>query len=81
VRQYFAEADELWHEMHPEVASMRTNGDHVVVVGTCAFRGRGSELETRTPMAWLFTVRNGKILRYQGFSTPAEALAAAGIAD
>jgi ketosteroid isomerase-like protein len=79
VREYFAEAGDLWHEMYPVADSFSTNGDDVVVVGRCEFRGKGSEIDTATPMAWVFTVRGGKILRYRGFPTPAAARAAAGL--
>jgi ketosteroid isomerase-like protein len=81
VRQYYAEARELWHEMHPVADSFSTNGADVVVVGSCKFRGRGSEINTKTPMAWVFTVRDGKIVRYRGFPTSAAARAAAGLAE
>ncbi len=81
VRAYFAEAGELWHEMYPVADSSMTNGDDVVVIGSCVFRGRGSEIDTRMPMAWVFTVRDGRIVRYRGFSTTAAALTAAGLPD
>ena len=81
VRQYFAEAGELWHEMHPVADSFSLHGADVVVVGSCKFRGRGSEIDTETPMAWVFTVRDGKIVRYRGFPTAAAARAAAGLVD
>ena len=71
VRKYFAEAGELWHEMYPVADSLTTNGRDVVAVGSCKFRGRGSEIDTESPMAWVFTVRDGKIVRYRGFPTPA----------
>jgi ketosteroid isomerase-like protein len=81
VREYFAEAGELWYEMHPVADSFSTNGDDVVVLGSCKFRGRGSEVDTQTPMAWVFTVRDGKIVRYRGFPTPAAAREAAARAE
>ena len=81
VREYFAESGELWHEMHPVADSFSTNGGDVVVVGSCKFRGRGSKIDTQTPMAWVFTVRDGKIVRYRGFPTAAAAQVAAGLAE
>ena len=81
VREYFAEADSLWEEMHPVADSMRTSGNDVVVIGRCEFRGRASRIETQTPMAWVITVHEGLIVRYRGFATPAEALEAAGLSE
>lgn len=81
VRDYFAEADEVWEEMQPHADDVRTVGDQVVVLGGCAVRGRGSGARSDNPMAWVLTLRDGKVTRHLGFATREEALDAAGLSE
>ena len=78
VRDYFAEVEEIWDELRPYAVSVRIVGDQVVVVGGCAVRGRASGVVTDSPLAWVVTVRDGKITSHRGFRTADEALEAAG---
>ena len=79
VRDYLAEADAVWDEVRPEPEAMQAVGDDVIVVGHCAVRGKASQIETREPMAWVITVRDGKIVRHRVFRTGQEAREAAGL--
>jgi ketosteroid isomerase-like protein len=79
VRDYFEEVAEVWSQMLPRVEDVRIVGDHVVVLGGCAVRGRGSGVESDTPMAWVVTVRDGKVLRHRGYHTRGDALDAVGL--
>jgi len=79
VREYFAEAAELWEDLRPIADTMQTVGDHVIVFGHCSFRGRTSKVESDDPMAWVITVRDGKIVRHHVCRTQEEALEAAGM--
>jgi ketosteroid isomerase-like protein len=81
VRDYFEEVSEVWEQLQPHADDLRTVGDDVVVLGGCAVRGRGSGAETDTPMAWIITVRDGKVTRHRGYRTRGEALEAAGLQD
>jgi ketosteroid isomerase-like protein len=81
VRAYFEEVSEVWEEMLPHADDVRTVGDDVVVLGGCAVRGRGSGAMSDSPMAWIITVRNGKVTRHRGYRTRDEALEAAGLQD
>ena len=81
VRDYFEEADEIWEEMQPHADDVRTVGDDVVILGGCAVRGRGSGARTDNPMAWVLTMRGGKVIRHRGFATREEALDAAGLTE
>jgi ketosteroid isomerase-like protein len=81
VRAYFEEVAEVWSEMLPRVEDVRTVGDEVVVLGGCAVRGRGSGVESDTPMAWVITVRDGKVLRHRGYHTRGDALEAVGLGE
>jgi ketosteroid isomerase-like protein len=81
VRAYFEEISEVWEEMLPHADDVRTVGDDVVVLGGCAVRGRGSGAMSDSPMAWIITVRNGKVTRHRGYRSRDEALEAAGLQD
>jgi ketosteroid isomerase-like protein len=80
VRAYFVEAASVWDEIRPYADDVRTVDDKVVVLGGCAVRGKASEVETDSPMAWVVTVRDGQIASHRGYRTNDEALAAAGLA-
>ena len=81
VREYFEEVAEIWEVLHPRADDVRTVGDHVLVLGGCAVRGRGSGAESDSPMAWVLTIRNGKVTRHRGYATRDEALQAVGLAE
>jgi ketosteroid isomerase-like protein len=81
VREYFAEVAEVWEDMRPYAEETRTVGDEVVVLGACAVRGRGSGAVSDEPMAWILTVRDGKVVRHRGYRTREEALDAAGLTE
>jgi ketosteroid isomerase-like protein len=81
VRDYFEEVADIWEELRPYGDEYRTVGPDVVVLGGCAVRGRGSGAETDTPMAWVVTVRDGKITRHRGYSTREDALKAVGLSE
>ena len=81
VREYFEEVAEIWEELHPRADDVRTVGEHVLVLGGCAVRGRGSGVESDSPMAWVLTVRDGKVTRHRGYRTREEALDAVGLRE
>jgi ketosteroid isomerase-like protein len=79
VRAYFAEIAEIWDQLRPYADNIETSGDNVVVLGGCAVRGRGSMAESDSPMAWVITVKGGRIASHRGYRTSDEALEAAGL--
>jgi ketosteroid isomerase-like protein len=81
VRDYFQECAEVWELMQPHADDLRTVGDHVVVLGGCAVRGRGSGAGSDNPMAWVITLRDGRVIRHRGFATREEALDAVGLTE
>ncbi len=81
VRAYFDEVADVWMEMRPYADDIRTTGSHVVVLGGCTVRGRGSGAESDSPMAWVLTVREGKITSHRGYRTKEEALEAVGLRE
>jgi ketosteroid isomerase-like protein len=54
-------------------------GDEVVVLLTFVIKGRGSGLERRQPQGHIWTIRDGKAIRFRWFNDPPAALRAAGI--
>jgi ketosteroid isomerase-like protein len=81
VRDYFEECAEVWELMQPHADDLRTVGDDVVVLGGCAVRGRGSGAGSDNPMAWVITLRDGRVIRHRGFATREEALDAVGLTE
>jgi uncharacterized protein len=81
VRAYFDEVGEVWDEMRPHADDVRTVGDRVVVLGGCLVRGRGSGAPSDAPMAWVITVRDGKVTSHRGYRTREEALGAVGLEE
>jgi ketosteroid isomerase-like protein len=81
VREYFEEISDVWEHLRPYCDDFRTTGPHVVALGGCAVRGRGSGAETDTPMAWVVTVRNGEITSHRGYRTAEEALESVGLPE
>jgi uncharacterized protein len=81
VRKLAGEFDAAWDEHQSEPQEIRAVGDdRVLLVTVERFKGRdGIALET--PFAAIFTLREGKICRWQAFWDKQKALAAAGLAE
>jgi ketosteroid isomerase-like protein len=54
-------------------------GNDVVVVGVMRGRVRGSDTELRRRQGYVWTIRNGKAVRFRWFNNPREAFEAAGL--
>ena len=78
VRDYFEEIAQVWEEMRPYAHTTQPVDDHVVVTGGCAVRGI-SGVESDDRMAWVITLRKGKIVRNRGYGTAEEAFEAVGL--
>jgi ketosteroid isomerase-like protein len=61
---------------HFDIADARDFGDLVVLAATHRGRGRTSGIEVHGEMGYVYTVREGKIVRGELFHTPAQALEA-----
>jgi ketosteroid isomerase-like protein len=76
--------DRWWgefHEAHVEVHELIDAGDHVLADLTFRGRGRQSGVETNWSLWQLWTLRDGKAVRGQGFTSREEALEAAGVRE
>jgi ketosteroid isomerase-like protein len=68
-----------WEDWRCEAEEFVVAGDHVVVLTRYRGRGKGSKVTVDTRGAHLWTLRNGKAMRLEVFSSRERALAAAGI--
>ena len=68
---------EGWSEWNMEPEEFTAIGDHVAVVVGYRARGSQSGVEMEGRESALFTLRDGRVVRYAWFSEPGEALAAA----
>ena len=81
-RQWMAESDAAFEELRPlGPQEYRDLGDRVVTLGHFHARGRESGLEIDSPIAWVMTLGDGKLIRAEGFLNWAEALEAAGLSE
>jgi ketosteroid isomerase-like protein len=64
-----------------EIEDARDLGDVVFLDATHQGRGRNSGVEVHGRTGYLYTVREGKIVRAELFPSPAEALEAAGVGE
>lgn len=61
-----------------EIHELRDWGDRVYITATHHSRGRESGVPTADTTAWIYTLRDGKVVRCEAYADPAEALAAQG---
>ena len=81
VRDYFEKMADIWEELRPYGDEFRSVGNDVVVLGGCVVRGRGSGAEADTPMAWVITLRDGRITTHRSYATREAALEAVGLRE
>ena len=72
VEQTFADAT-------VDIDEMLDLGDRVVVLATLRGRGRGSGADVERRQGYVWTIRDGKAVRFEWFNDPDRALRAAGI--
>jgi uncharacterized protein len=80
-RRWYADSFESFEELQNDWLEFRDLGNRVLAFGRVHARGRESGVEIDSPMAWVFTVRGGKLVKAEGFLDPAEALEAAGVRE
>jgi ketosteroid isomerase-like protein len=76
--EHVGEAWEFWR-MEPE--KFEAVGNQVVVVARYSAKGRESGAEVRGLESALWTLRNGKVIRYEWFLGPGDAFKAAGLSE
>jgi ketosteroid isomerase-like protein len=77
-----AEMDEVWEAFRLEPIDFIDAGDRVVVIGRLVGKGKASGAEVGQPIAGVWSVRDGRIVRIEvGYTDRREALAAAGLSE
>jgi ketosteroid isomerase-like protein len=56
-------------------------GDHLVSIHRARSKARYTGIEFDTPLAYLWTLRDGKVIHFRSFREPGEALEAAGLRE
>ncbi len=79
LREMLADFDQDWEYVRMEPEEYRDADDEVVVLGRLHGRGRASGVELDVPMGFVWTLRDGKVVRAKTFSEQADALRAAGL--
>jgi uncharacterized protein (TIGR02246 family) len=74
IREYFSSFADVWDELHLEPEEIRDLGDRILVTGRWSSRGKESGAEVESPAAWLFGVRDGRIVFTHAYRDAAEAL-------
>jgi uncharacterized protein len=82
IRKIFEQEDaEAWQERRLEAEEFIDAGDRVVVLLHEFRRGKGSGVETETDTAVVYELRDGRVVRIQGYMDRAKALEAAGLKE
>jgi ketosteroid isomerase-like protein len=81
IREYDVVDGEAWEERRIEPEKFLDVDDHVVVLFHEYRRGRGSGVELENDTAAVITVRDGRVVRLQGFMDRAAARKAAGLLE
>ena len=77
----YERVEEMWDEHRIEIERVIDAGDQVVVLQREYQRGRSSGVELVIDAAVIFTLRDGRIIRLQGYMDRAAALEAAGLSE
>jgi ketosteroid isomerase-like protein len=64
-----------------EIEEFVDAGELVVVLATLRGRGRGSGAAVERKQGYVWTIQEGKAVRFQWFNSPAKALEAAGLSE
>ena len=80
IQAFDTEVDEVWDEHRIEPQEFIDAGDRVVVLQREYQRSK-SGVELVIDTATIFDLRDGRIVRMQGYMNPAEALEAAGLSE
>ena len=79
VATLYEETYEPWAELHAEPKRFIEAGERTVVVAALRARVPGGQVDVEAELAQVVTVRDGKIVRLDGYEEPDAALAAVGV--
>jgi len=72
--------NESFDDVRIELREIKDIGDRVVVLAAYTARGRRSGAQRQNEDGYVWTIRDGKAIRFEWFNDPAKALAAVGLA-
>jgi uncharacterized protein len=81
VRRFLEDQREPFEEVVVEPQEFFERGDRIVVFVLTRLRPRGSSAVVENPIGHLWTMRDGKAVRCEGFAVREEALAALGLSE
>jgi ketosteroid isomerase-like protein len=81
VRDWFADTYEPWSDLRVEPLRFIEAGERLVVVVCLHARVPGGRVPVDSEIAHVVTIRNGRIVRLDGYDEPQAALRAAGVAE
>jgi ketosteroid isomerase-like protein len=82
MRVMLADRDEVWEEFRLEPDEFVDAADRVVVIGRWVGKGRGSGIEVQRPVAHVFTLHDGRVVRVElGYTGRGDALEATGLSE
>jgi ketosteroid isomerase-like protein len=73
--------EDVWEEWSETPEQIIDAGERVVVIQTVRGRGRGSGVEVMQRGAFIYTVREAKVIHVELYPDPQEALRAVGLED
>ncbi len=80
-RQFWADIDAAWATFRIEPQEFRDLGERVLVLGRAIALAPGSGIALDQASAWIAEMRDGRIVRFQSFTSQPEALKAAGLEE
>jgi ketosteroid isomerase-like protein len=81
VRAWMEDWRSLWQFSEVHEFELRANGDKVAARGAWETRGRASGVEGSWPFSQVYTLSDGKIVRFEWFDEYEDALRAAGLEE
>jgi ketosteroid isomerase-like protein len=81
VEEYQREWEEAVPDVRIEYERVLDSGERVVGTGQVRGTGTGSGADVRAPIAFVFTLRDGLIMRVEEYLNPSEAVAAVGLEE
>jgi len=79
--RFASDVGEVWDQFSIELVDLIDADSQVVSVMQATGRGHGSGIEVEGELAWVWTLRDGRILRVEGDFDRASALEAAGLEE
>ena len=81
IREWLVDIEQSFERFDLWLDDVRDLGDDVLATGGISMRARGSGLDMKQPMGWVFDFRDGRVARMRFYASPAEALEAVGLRE